>query len=159
MIPVQGLVVNATQAPFDAPVTVADYVLALERAQDTIQRQATDWLHKELRRREQQRPAETSLHFAVGTLVKVKGPDRPANKLRLPFVGPYAVLKRAGDVYTLQDVGTMRTIQRHLTHLRAFHPERTPNLPLLAARARDASYSIACDRILRTGNSSTGCAG
>lgn len=56
--------------------------------------------------------------YEIGDIVFIKNPPRSIGKLDPRFKGPYKIVGRANDVYTLEDVNNHKTTHRHIYDLR-----------------------------------------
>ena len=126
------------------PQEASDFVLELAKAQDALLRQSVDFQNDYFASRNGAPPsAPTS--YELGDLVVYKPPNR-SSKLETVWRGPFTVVDRQDDIYTVKDPASDQTQRLHLERLKPF--KLALDADAAAISARDNNLYLV-DRILR----------
>lgn len=86
-------------------------------------------IHQKARENQEMSRAKNKIHFDkrhrqvtfnVGNKVMIRSENRRRGKLDDKFKGPYTIIERESDNYTLSQEGTNRVIKRHVESLKPF---------------------------------------
>jgi hypothetical protein len=75
--------------------------------------------------------------FDVGQHVLVSYPNRPPNKLAPKWRGPLVVVEVKGNTYVCQDLCTHKVVSFHISRLKAYNMDSTPDVTAVAAVDQD----------------------
>lgn len=117
--------------------------------QMTLLSNAQEYQDERYNAREQQilqQPARPVPQYEDNSYALLAYPVKPPEKLMTPLKGPVRVLKSHGSTVTVQDLGTLKTSDVHISRLRPFRydPERTN--PTDVAYQSEGLYAV--ERIL-----------
>ncbi|KPA73067.1 hypothetical protein ABB37_10147 [Leptomonas pyrrhocoris] len=122
-------------------VTVEDYVQELIQAQESLIAASQDHQDKVIEERLSQ-SAENPTEYAAGDYVVVSYPDRPPSKLAPRWRGPLIIADRVGsDMYQCQDLVTHRFTDFHVSRLKKYNMDMTPN-PVEVAQVDNDEWKV-----------------
>jgi hypothetical protein len=134
--------------------TASEYVKDLEAKQEIILKSSAE--HQKavadgsIEKRSTTNGSNPETSFPVNSLVLVKYPVRPTDKLTPPWRGPMKVVAANSWKYTLLDLATQTTKDYHVTDLKAYNPSSTSDPVAIAAR--DRKEFIVEEIVSHTGN-------
>jgi hypothetical protein len=106
---------------------VDEYMTNLLDIQQTILNTAYKERIIQCHERMHARRPQATTEFAISEYVLLKPPER-ANKLEMTWLGPYRIVERKQDAYTIQNIVDGARVTRHVSDLKPF----TTNDPLTA---------------------------
>jgi hypothetical protein len=121
-------------------VVMEDYIKTLIDKQSIIIDACQKHQDDEIKRRLHNTP-ESPTTYDVGDYVLVSYPERPPTKLTPRWRGPLAVVEADGDKYLCQDLRTQKVLPFHVSRLKRYVMDDTPDAVDVAA-ADDDEYIV-----------------
>ena len=115
------------------PSDVSEYVKDLHAKQKFILESAAKHQKEKANRHLNDQPTNYT-SYPVGSLVLVKYPARPTDKLTPPWRGPMKVVAANDWKYTLLNLSTNITSDFHVSDLKAYNDSQTENPIAIASR-------------------------
>jgi hypothetical protein len=121
----------------DAPIRVSDFIAKLIKTQDLLHKWATENQEKTNIKHLKKDNNKQITYFEVDSLVLAQHEVRKTSKLLPTWRGPFRVLSRKireqGDIYTCQNLITMKVYDFHVTKLKQYIYDELRTNPIDAA--------------------------